>query len=171
LSAPRDSGPPEFSRPLRAHEVGGTPRRLALEANAGERAALAARFGLLALDSLSASLEIKREAAGIRVTGSVAAKGAQPCVASAEPVSFRIKEHIALLLTDAAPEGGEIELGSDDLDVEVLDGDVIDAGEIAAQAFALGLDPYPRLPGSVAGVLSEDEAVEARSPFAALKKG
>lgn len=171
MSALKDGGPPEFSRPLRAHEVGGTPRRLTLEADADERSALAARFGLLALDNLTASLEIRREAAGIRVTGSVTAKGAQPCVASAEPVPFRVKETIALLLTDAAPDGGEIELGSADLDVEVLDGDVIDAGEIAAQAFALGLDPYPRLPGTVAGILSEDEAVQARSPFAVLKKG
>lgn len=171
MSAPRHGGTPEFSRPLRAHEVGGTPRRLALEADAGERAALCARFGLLALDTLTASLEVRREAAGIRVTGSVTARGAQPCVASAEPVPFRIKERIALLLTDAAPDGGEIELASDDLDVEILDGDVIDAGEIAAQALALGLDPYPRLPGTVAGILSEDEAVQARSPFAVLKKG
>jgi uncharacterized metal-binding protein YceD (DUF177 family) len=162
---------PEFSRPLRAHEVGGMPRRLTLEADAGERAALCARFGLLTLDSLTASLEVRREAAGIRVTGSVAGSGAQPCVASAEPVPFRLKEAIALLLTDATPEGGEIELASDDLDVEILDGDVIDAGEIAAQAFALGLDPYPRLPGTVAGILSEDEAAQARSPFAVLKKG
>lgn len=171
MSVPRDSGPPEFSRPLRAHEVGGTPRRLALEANESERVALCARFGLLTLASLTASLEVRREAAGIRVMGSVAGKGAQPCAASAEPVPFHVKEPIALLLTDAAPEGGEIELASDDLDVEILDGDVIDAGEIAAQAFALGLDPYPRLPGTIAGIISEDEAVQARSPFAVLKKG
>ena len=34
---------PEFSRPLRAHEIGGNPRRQAIEANEAERAALAAR--------------------------------------------------------------------------------------------------------------------------------
>jgi uncharacterized metal-binding protein YceD (DUF177 family) len=91
-------------------------------------------------------------------------------VASGEPVPFHVRETINLLLTEAAPDGGEIELAADDLDVDVLVGDVIDAGEIAAQAFALGLDPYPRRPGSVAGVISEDEAVQARSPFAVLKK-
>ena len=83
---------------------------------------------------------------------------------------FKITEPVALLLTNVVPEGTEIELGSDDLDVEPLVGDVIDVGEIAAQAFALGLDPYPRLPGSVPGVISEDEAIAARSPFAVLKK-
>ena len=171
MTTTRSAGAPEFSRPLRAHEVGGVPKRLTLEADAGERAALCKRFGLLALDSLTATLDIRREAAGIRVTGKVQGSGAQPCAASAEPVPFRIKEAVALLLTTSAPEGGEIELAAEDLDVDVLEGDVIDAGEIAAQAFALGLDPYPRLPGSVSGIISEDEAMALRSPFAVLKKG
>ncbi|OYQ30889.1 hypothetical protein CHU93_05995 [Sandarakinorhabdus cyanobacteriorum] len=159
---------PEFSHPLRAHEIGGTVRRVAISANDGERAALAARFDLLALTSLSASFEVKREAAGIRVTGTVTATGDQACVASGEPVPFRLKEAVALLLSDA-PDGGEIELAADDLDVEPLAGDIVDLGEIAAQALALGLDPYPRRPGGVPGLLSEEEAAEARSPFAVLK--
>jgi len=96
--------------------------------------------------------------------------GTQPCVATAEPVPFLVTERIALLLTQATPEGGEIELSSADLDVEPLEGDIVDLGEIAAQAFALGLDPYPRSAVSVAGVISEDEAVALRSPFAVLKK-
>ena len=161
---------PEFSRPLRAHEVGGIPKRLELEASPAERAALASRFGLLALDRLVATLEIRREAAGIRLSGEVQGDGAQPCVASGEPVPFALRERIALLLSEATPDGGEIELAADDLDVEPLEGDVIDAGEIAAQAFALGLDPYPRLPGNVSGILSEDEAAQVRSPFAVLKQ-
>ncbi len=166
MSAPA----PEFSHPLRAHEIGGAPRRVDIAANEAERAALASRFDLLALASLAASLEVKREAAGIRVTGTVRAVGDQACVASGEPVPFRLSEPVALLLADA-PDGGEIELAAEDLDVEPQAGDIIDLGEIAAQALALGLDPYPRRPGSVAGLLSEEEAAEARSPFAVLKKG
>lgn len=162
---------PEFSHILRAHEIGGTVRRVELAANDTERAALAARFTLLSLDTLTASLEVKREAAGIRVTGRVMATGTQPCVASGEPVPFKVKEAVALLLSDAPDGGGEIELSGDDLDVEPLVGDIVDLGEIAAQAFALGLDPYPRSAVSVAGVISEDEAIAQRSPFAVLKKG
>lgn len=161
---------PEFSRPLRAHEIGGTTRRLMLEADLAERAALAGRFGLLGLDQLTAALEVTRTPRGINVAGQVHGSGAQSCVASAEPVPFLISEPVALLLAEPAPGGGEIELASDDLDMEPLIGDVIDLGEIAAQALALGLDPYPRLPGSVPGVIGEDEAVIARSPFAVLKK-
>ena len=162
---------PEFSHIVRAHEIGGNPKRLQLEANDAERAALVTRFDLISLASLTATLEVKREASGIRVSGEVGAAGAQPCVASAEPVPFTLRERIALLLTQDVPDGGEIELSGDDLDVEPLTSDIIDLGEIAAQAFALGLDPYPRRPGEVAGIISEDEAIARRSPFAALKKG
>lgn len=159
---------PEFSHVLRAHEIGGTRRRVTLDANDAERAALAARFGLISLASLSAVLDVKREAAGIRVTGTVKGTGEQACVASAEPVPFQLKEPVALLLADV-PEAAEMELAADDLDVEPLAGDIVDLGEIAAQALALGLDPYPRLPGEVPGVISEEEAIMARSPFAILK--
>jgi uncharacterized metal-binding protein YceD (DUF177 family) len=162
---------PEFSHIVRAHEIGGTVRRVELAANQTERAPLAARFTLLSLDTLTATLEVKREAAGIRVTGRVTATGAQPCVASGEPVPFTVKETVALLLRDAPDGGGEIELSGDDLDVEPLVGDIVDLGEIAAQAFALGLDPYPRRPGAVTGIISEEEAIAQRSPFAVLKKG
>jgi hypothetical protein len=168
---------PEFSHILRAHEVGGTPRRLTLEADATARAGLATRFGLLALDSLTAALEVRREARGIRVSGTVQGEGTQPCVISAEPVPFAATERVALLLVAAAAgdaAGGEIELSADDLDVEPLAGDVIDVGEIAAQALALGLDPYPRAPGidaaGVPGLISEADAIAARSPFAVLKR-
>ena len=161
---------PEFSHVVRAHEIG-TPKPYTLEADVGERAALARRFTLLSLDLLTAALEVKREANGIRITGQVQGEGTQPCVASGEPVPFRVTERIALLLTEAVPEGGDIELSSDELDVEPLASDIIDLGEIAAQALALGLDPYPRLPVSVAGVISEEEAIALRSPFAVLKKG
>jgi uncharacterized metal-binding protein YceD (DUF177 family) len=166
---------PEFSHVLRAHEIGAAPRALQLEADAAARAGLVQRFGLLALDRLTATLEVRREAAGIGVRGAVCGEGAQPCAISGDPVPFRLTETVALLLTTAAPGGGEVELSADDLDVEPLAGDVIDVGEIAAQALALGLDPYPRRPGidpaTVPGLISEDEAIAARSPFAVLRKG
>ena len=161
---------PEFSHILRAHEIGGTVRRVALAADDGERAALATRFGLLTLKRLTATLEVKREAAWIKVSGQVQGQGNQACVASGDPVPFSVRETVSLKLGEA-PAAGELELASDDLDVEPLAGDIVDLGEIAAQALALALDPYPRRPGSVPGLMTEEEAAEARSPFAVLKKG
>jgi uncharacterized metal-binding protein YceD (DUF177 family) len=162
---------PEFSRPLRAHEIGGNPRRQIIEADAAERQALAKRFDLLALDQMVADVTLRREAAGIRVSGQIDASGSQPCVATADPVPFLISEPLALLLTESQPEGDEIELADDDLDTEPLIGDIIDIGEIAAQALALALDPYPRSARSAPGVISEEAARAATSPFAILRKG
>ena len=162
---------PEFARPFRAHEVGSHTRQQMIEADASERTALARRFTLLDLDRLTAALELRREAGGIRVTGQVHASGNQPCVTSAEPVAFLITEPVSLLLVRHTPESGEFELAEADIDSEPLLGDVIDMGEIAAQALGLALDPYPRKKGArVAGVMSEDEARLANSPFAGLKK-
>lgn len=162
---------PEFSRPFRAHDIGGMNRQQMIEADYNERAALAKRFGLLSLDRLTAALELRREAAGIRVTGQVHASGEQACVATGEAVPFLVTEPAALLLTEAAPEGDEIELAEADLDTEPLSGDIIDLGEIAAQALALGLDPYPRSSAPAPGVITEDEARVAANPFSVLKKG
>lgn len=161
---------PEFSRPFRAHEVGGTVRQQAIEADPAERAALATRFALLGLDRLTATLELRRDAAGIRVTGQIHAAGQQPCVATAEPVPFLITEPVQLLLTEAAPDGDDIELADSDLDTEPLDGDIIDLGEIAAQALALALDPYPRSTLPAPGVITEAQAKADSSPFAILRK-
>lgn len=161
---------PEFSHILPAHDIGVATKRLMLEADAAERGALATRFGLLTLDMLNAALEVKRNAAGISVWGQVHGEGSQPCVTSGEPVPFLVTERINLRLVFDVPAGGEIELSTEDLDVEPLIGDLVDLGEIAAQAFVLGLDPYPRSTVAVPGVISEEEAIAARSPFAVLKK-
>lgn len=161
---------PEFSRHFRAHDVAGMTRQQMIEAEPHERAALAKRFGLLALDRLTAALELRRDAAGIRVTGQVHASGEQPCVATAEPVPFLLTESVAILLTEARPEGDEIELHEPDLETEILEGDIIDLGEIAAQALALALDPYPRSTLPAPGIITEAEARAASSPFAILKK-
>ncbi|WP_439532814.1 YceD family protein [Polymorphobacter sp.] len=161
--------PPEFSRPIRAHEVGGRPRRHPLSASPAERTALASRFDLLALDRLDAVIDVVRAADGIRLSGQIDASGAQPCVATGTPVPFTLQAPIALLLTESSEEAEDLELRADDLDVERLAGDEIDLGEWAAQALALALDPYPRSPQPAPGVISEEDAVAVRSPFAVLK--
>jgi uncharacterized metal-binding protein YceD (DUF177 family) len=161
---------PEYSRPVRAHEVGGRPRCHDLEAAPAERAALARRFDLLALDRLVAAIDVVRDAGGVRVTGQIEASGTQACVATGEPVPFTLAAPVALRLVESTAEDEDLELDADDLDTEPLTGDIIDLGEWAAQALALALDPYPRSTLPAPGVVSEEDAAVSRSPFSVLKK-
>jgi len=162
---------PEFSRTFRLDELGGS-RAVSIAAEEGERAALAARFGLLDIDRLEATAELTRDGDTVTATGRLEGEVTQACVASGEPVPARIVEDFALRFVPlgAGLEGDEIELAEGDLDQLDYEGSSVDLGEAVAQTMALALDPFPRAPGAeeklrAAGVLGEEDA----SPFAVLK--
>jgi uncharacterized metal-binding protein YceD (DUF177 family) len=160
---------PEFSRPIRAHEVG-QPKQHNIGADTAERTALAQRFDLLSLDRLEATLTIARTDATFTITGRISAAGTQPCARTRTPVPFTIAEDLKLRLIPNAPQGEDLELGEDDLDAEPLTSDIIDLGEYTAQALGLALDPYPRSTEPSPHILTEEQARAASSPFAVLKK-
>jgi uncharacterized metal-binding protein YceD (DUF177 family) len=159
---------PELSRPLTLDAARRTRLPVEVVAEEGERAALARRFDLVALDDLSAVLTVAVEGNAIAINGTMTARAVQSCVATAEPVSAAVTAPIALKLVPAAElevaeAEAEVELGGEDLDVVDYDGAAIDLGEIVAQSLALALDPWPRHPDAdailrAAGVKSEDEA-------------
>ena len=146
--------------------------RLDLVADAEERAAVAARLDLPALERLDAHAVLRREGDTVHVSGRVKASLEQRCVASGDPLPVRIDEAFDLRFVPAPKIAGgdeEFELGADELDTLFHDGLAIDLGAAIADSLALGLDPYPRSPNAEqalrqAGVISEEEA----GPFAAL---
>ena len=154
---------PEFSRPERIDTIG-EPRSVTIDANEAERAALARRFGLLAIDQLTGNFTIRRDVAGIAVEGRVAADLIQACSVTGDPLRAVIDEPVALRFVAAGDDGAEeVELGDGEIDVIPYDGGAIDLGETAAETMALALDPFPRGPGAAAvlkaaGVISEEEA-------------
>jgi uncharacterized metal-binding protein YceD (DUF177 family) len=163
---------PEFSRTFRLDELGGTPRAVSIAAEERERAALAARFGLIGIERLQAQAELERDGDVVSATGKFEAEVTQSCVASGEPVPARIAEDFALRFVRAGeePSAEEVELQESELDEIDYEGSAIDLGEAVAQTMALALDPFPRAAGAdeklrEAGVLGEEEA----GPFAALK--
>ena len=164
---------PEFSRVERLDAIGGEERQVQIAADAGERAALARRFGLVAIEGLAANLGIRREAAGIAVRGRVTARVVQACVITGAPLTSTVDEPVALLFVELARGGGgeeEVELTSDALDTVEIEGGGIDLGEAAAETMALALDPFPRSPdadaaAAEAGLMREEDA----GPFGALK--
>ena len=74
---------PEFSHVVPLSEIGLKAVHHKLLANDAERTALAKRFGLTALDSLTAEVALSSDDVGIIATGSLTAEVKQTCVALA----------------------------------------------------------------------------------------
>ncbi|TKD52929.1 YceD family protein [Sphingomonas baiyangensis] len=155
----------EFPRPHRLDRIGMGESDVAVEATPDERAALARRFALLALDRLEASYTLRREGDGVRAHGHLRAAATQACIATGDPVPATIEQDFVLRFV---PEPGEalpdeVELDADDCDTMFFTGSAIDLGEAAAETLALALAPFPRSPAAdaalrEAGVLGEDQA-------------
>ena len=148
--------------------------RIDLNADEGERAAIAKRLGLDGLERLEAHAVLSRKGELIRAQGRLGAALTQSCVVTGEPVAAHIDEPFDLMfLPEPEGEGGdeEVELGESDCDVVFHDGATIDLGNAIADTLALSVNPYPRSAGAEAalkeaGVMTEEQA----SPFAALAK-
>ncbi len=160
---------PEFSRPVPVARLGSGVLRRQIEASPREREALARRFGLLALDRLDATVELRREAGEIIAMEAVfSARFVQECVVSLEPVPGAVEERFSLRYGPAQPEGDEIVLAGDEEPLEPLDGDAIDIGEAVAQELSLALPEFPRL--ADAAVEAGGSAAAGPGPFAALAR-
>jgi uncharacterized metal-binding protein YceD (DUF177 family) len=158
---------PEFSRPVPLARLGPDEYRQEIAAGAAERAALARRFGLLTLERLVATVELRREAAGtILLRAAFAAEFSQECVISLEPVAGEVTGDFSLRYGAAESEIDIDDVAGDGPAFEPLEGEVIDIGEAVAQEFSLALPPFPH----AAGVEIETGAADRESggPFAAL---
>jgi uncharacterized metal-binding protein YceD (DUF177 family) len=167
--------PAEFSRSIAVDQIGPQEIEREIVANAAERTRLAERFGLLALDRLTATLVLKRGRGGlIQVRGRFEADVVQACVVTLEPVRSRLNENFSVAFGTGATAAGEVVIGLEDEDPpEELTEGRIDLGETVAQQLAVALDPYPHAPGT--GEASEQSSAageagveKAANPFAAL---
>ncbi|MBP0492273.1 YceD family protein [Pararoseomonas indoligenes] len=156
----------EFSRILRPAALGQEGRRQTLEAKPEERAALAERMGLVALDSLSAELDmVPASGKTVRVRGTLRAAVVQSCVVTLEPVPQSVEEPLDWRILPPGKEpSDELDDGPDEIESEP-DG-TVDIGEALAQSLSLALDPYPRVPDAELPDAARDGG---GSPFAALR--
>jgi uncharacterized metal-binding protein YceD (DUF177 family) len=159
---------PEFSRLVRIAGLGFKPFRQRIEATPNERQQLSRRFGLLALDRLSAVVELRRQAGGvILLEATFEADFVQACTLTLEPVPGGISDRFALVYGPMSEQRHEIERGVDEPAFEPLEGDTIDIGEAVAQELSLSLPLCPRHPEAGIEVeLSE----ELSGPFASLAR-
>jgi len=100
LNAPRAA---EFSRPIAVARLEPGELTERIVARADELKALAARFGLVALESLSAEVTLRRIGRGrtIEVEGRLMAEVVQSCVVTLEPLKSRIEETFLLAYAPA----------------------------------------------------------------------
>ncbi|WP_374379301.1 DUF177 domain-containing protein [Dongia sp.] len=171
-----------FSRPFEASTVTARAAARQIEANAEERAQLAEVLDLISLDTLTATLSLRRLASGlIEVKGELDAKLVQRCVVTLEPVPAEVHESFRWTFGDVEPEPvlGEIDIDFGDSDPpEPIEHGQIDLGQVVAEELSLGLDPYPRKEGAVLpqeyepklGEVTEIGAAATRKPFAGLDK-
>ncbi len=183
----------EFSRPLNAAGLGKGERRLVIEATGAERAGLAERFAIQALESLSADIVLTTDDHGeggrrVAAVGRLKARVVQLCVVSLEPVTTVIDAAFERLFVEGAPENGW-EWGPEDVEIhldenlkdapDTMTGGFFDLGEALAEQLALEIPPFPRaeaafLKENPGGIEPEEgwkaEETSGESPFAVLKK-
>ncbi len=171
---------PELSRPIKVRPLPGGP--VVVEANEAERAALAERFDLSAVENLHAEIELEDKGKAIRATGHLVAEILQACAISAEDFAVTVSEPVDLRfvlegsLNEAESDDEEIELEADDCDEIEYAGDAFDLGEAIAQTLGLAIDPYAEGPNAdaarkAAGISGDDApSGPLAEALAALKK-
>ena len=166
----------ELSYSVRATQIKDQSQEYTIRADAGQRAALASRFGLPEIARLEGHFTLQHERSGI-IAAALAMDAAvtQICVVTLEPFKTSIKDTSALRFVPEAKL--HYVLGDDeqetDFTPDALDSpdeipyanDSIDLGAALAEQLALSLDPYPRKPGAA---LPEAASQDSANPFAVL---
>ena len=140
---------PELSRPINIASIEKKEVTHQIEATKDECHALAERFGLIAVSSLTAHVTLTpwRSPSIFRVEGIVMANVIQTCVVTLDQFSQQITEQFVeffgpdSIIHQASDDSSDI---PSDIPYEPFTKDnMIDLGEVIAQYFFLALDPYP----------------------------
>ena len=156
---------PELSRVIEVSRIPVTGSAERIIADSTERALVAKRLGLPAVNSLTADLMLTRwHGEGVKVAGRFDAEVEQVCVVTLDPfpatVSDTIERYFLPNARAAEPEA----------DIDSFADGVIELGEVVVESLSLALDPYPRKPGAeFHGVEDGPGSAEpVSSPFAVL---
>ncbi len=170
---------PKVANPLAvwSHETtdipaGGLHRERA--ASEAERADIAKALGLVSLDRLAATYDIRSiTGGGWRLQGRIDANVVQSCVVTLEPIAGTVGEsfNVEFWRADETGPGGDDQSVLHGPDVEPLHGDTIVAGRIVFETLSGAIDPYPRKDGATFDW--NDKAAEDNaktSPFSVLSR-
>lgn len=168
-------------RPVRIEEIKQRGSRIALQADAAERVAIAGMLDLPSVEKLEARYLLTRNGERVKLEGEIEASLHQNCIVTLDAFPVTLSVPLKLDFAPEVPEaprrrsGGdedgeidiEVRLNEDDPPEPIVDG-VIDLGAVTLEFLALALDPYPRKPGAAFTEPSPEEPPE--SPFAALAR-
>ena len=160
----------EFSRLVTFEDINGGPVEKHIEAGAEERAALAARLDIAAVDSLAAKVVLRRRMGSplVEVVGQFAADVTQNCVVTGAPVADHIEDVIDELYGPEDYEPDEDAEGNEAFP-ELFDAGGIDIGEMVTQLLTLSLNPAPQAAeAEIPRDAVASEASDRRRPFADL---
>lgn len=185
----------EFSYAVLADDITTAPAQITFEPNEHERAKIAERLHIIALDRASVTIELVRESGHIfYVRGEFSADIRQECVVTLEPIQSTIGDEFEAWFSDqdqiasfkkaqheakAKKEFVEVPMLEESEDPEPLEDGKIDLGELFVQYLSLSINPYPHKPGVSLDDIdpalkqkaqeSGDAKFKPNNPFAALK--
>lgn len=182
MNAAAPTSAPEWRHMLRVLELD-KPLSVTIAPSAAERAALAKRCAVPAIESLEARLTVAPETGRYHVTGGFKAVLNQACVRSGVALTVDLESEVegwfaekegTISFAKARKQrdedmGDQPNFVEESDDPEPLDNGAIDLGELVAQHLCLAVDPYPVSPG--AEPLPEEGTegkVKLDNPFAIL---
>jgi uncharacterized metal-binding protein YceD (DUF177 family) len=167
----------EFSRTFDVSRMAPEGASKTISATVEECSAIAARFGVEAVHSVSATVHIQPwKRGGFRARGEASASITQTCVVTLEPFESVIRaqlDQIFIATTSRlAAKDVEVVVSHDEDDIGYIDDGEIELGEFAVEALCLELDPYPRKDGAELPVSSTEASTDEPkvNPFAVLKQ-
>jgi uncharacterized metal-binding protein YceD (DUF177 family) len=148
--------------------IGAQGLDVVVEASEVERAALARRMGIPAVQSLVCRFRVTRSGTDrFAAIGHLSARIVQTCVISLDDFSAEVDERFRLSFVPVGEEADDID-PEDPVDEIGYRDSVLDLGEATAEQLGLALDPYPRRPGAT---LPEHDAEPAPPhPFNVLRR-
>lgn len=179
----------EFCRKIDIDKIERQGLTFSVEASPEERNALAQRFKVVSIEFLRADGRLVEGAnhSRIKLHATLDAEVTQQCVVSLERVVQRINVDFSREYDREAvdewghlADGGEdiiLNLESDDFP-ELIEGGMIDVGEVVAEQLALELDPFPRtseattdeLTRSCGGTVPDGEEMNSFAALAAIRE-
>jgi uncharacterized metal-binding protein YceD (DUF177 family) len=160
-----EKNPKPWSVPVALEDIPEKGLHVEIDAPESVRSEMVPLAGLRELPRLSATFDLARQGAGVRVTGQVSARVGQTCVVTLEPIESDLIEPVDLVFRPPSAEAPPPKEGEEPPE-PLVDGR-LDLGTIATEFLLLGINPYPRKAGVEFAPIKADDG--SAKPFAALE--